>query len=107
MSEIQPVVVQILEKEYRVACPPEERDALLAAARFLNERMLEVRDGGRVVGIDRIAVIAALNITHEFLQLTTDKAHHVPEGGSGVSARIRALQERIEQALHEGRQMEL
>ncbi len=107
MSEIQPVVVQILEKEYRVACPPEERDALLAAAHHLNERMKEVRDGGRIVGIDRIAVIAALNITHEFLQLTTDKAHHGAEGGSNVSARIRALQERIEQALHEGRQMEL
>ena len=57
-----------MEKEYVVACPYEERSALLDAAEFLNGRMREIRDSGKVVGLDRIAVMAALNLAHEFLK---------------------------------------
>ena len=56
------VSVRIMEKEYVVACPYEERSALLDAAEFLNGRMREIRDSGKVVGLDRIAVMVALNI---------------------------------------------
>src|SRR5690606_1166786 len=63
------VSVRILEKEYQVACLPEERSALLDSADYLNARMREIRDTGNVVGLDRVAVMAALNITHELLQL--------------------------------------
>ncbi len=60
--------VKILDKEYRVSCPPEEREALVEAARYLNEKMRDIRAGGKVIGLERIAVMAALNISHELLQ---------------------------------------
>lgn len=97
-----PVVVQILEKEYRVACAEQEREALLASAHYLNGRMKEIRDSGKVVGIERIAVMAALNIAHELLQhraLKEDYTQH-------IGARIRALQDKIDSALAKGKQME-
>ena len=70
MSTTEParVSVRILEKEYFVACPHEERAALLDAAEFLNGRMREIRDSGKVVGLDRIAVMAALNLANELLR---------------------------------------
>lgn len=65
MSE--PVNVRILEREYLVGCPPEERDGLLAAAKLLDARMREIRGSNRMAGIDRIAVLAALNLASELL----------------------------------------
>lgn len=67
MSE--PVEVRLLDREYLVACKPEEREGLLAAAQMLDQRMREIRSGNRMAGIDRIAVLAALNLAHELLQL--------------------------------------
>ncbi|MGY6518345.1 MAG: cell division protein ZapA [Lysobacteraceae bacterium] len=66
MSE--PVNVRILDREYLVGCPPEEREGLLAAARLLDARMREIRGGNRMAGIDRIAVLAALNLAGELLE---------------------------------------
>ncbi len=68
MNESVPVNVQILDKEYMISCPAEEKDGLLQSAKVLNERMREVRDSGKVLGTERIAVMAALNIVHEFLR---------------------------------------
>lgn len=65
------VEVKILDKEYLVACPEEERDALLRAARHLDTKMREIRSSGKVFGTERIAVMAALNITHELLERDT------------------------------------
>lgn len=96
------VTVRILEKEYRVSCPPEEQSALLASANFLNTRMQEIRESGKVVGSDRIAVMAALNLTHELLQNRTQREAL----SHSLTDRIRALQERIERALENGQQME-
>ncbi len=62
------VEVRILEKEFRVACPPGEKESLLQAAEHLNEKMKEIRNSGKIIGSDRIAIMAALNITHEMLQ---------------------------------------
>ena len=62
------IKVYILDKEYLVACPEEERDALTASAKYLNDRMTEIRGSGKVVGIDRIAVMAALNLAHEIVE---------------------------------------
>jgi cell division protein ZapA len=64
----QPVKVNILGREFLVACPEDEKRSLLESASYLNDRMREIRDSGKIVGIDRIAVMAALNITHEMLQ---------------------------------------
>ncbi|MBQ0831783.1 MULTISPECIES: cell division protein ZapA [unclassified Marinobacter] len=62
------VEVKILDKEYLVACPPEEQDALVRAARHLDHKMREIRTSGKVFGTERIAVMAALNMTHELLE---------------------------------------
>jgi cell division protein ZapA len=85
------VSVRILEKEYHITCPIEERSDLLDSAEFLNSKMREIRDTGKVVGLDRIAVIAALNTNLD----------------SDVGGRLRILRERVESALEKGRQLEL
>ena len=97
------VSVRIMEKEYVVACPYEERSALLDAAEFLNTRMREIRDSGKVVGLDRILVMAALNLAHEFLK-GRDRESRVD---NGVGQRVRALRERVESSLGKSQQLEL
>ena len=97
------VSVRIMEKEYVIACPYDDRSALLDAAEFLNAKMREIRDSGRVVGIDRIAVMAALNLAHEYLK-GKDRESRVD---NGVGQRVRALRERVEGALGKGQQLEL
>ena len=67
MSLSQLVTVKILDKEYKVACEKQEQEELLRAARHLDEKMREVRSNGKVLGGERIAVMAALNIAHEYL----------------------------------------
>lgn len=67
MSEPQSVTLYILDKEYRVSCPPQERSNLEQAARHLDQTMRDIRNSGKVVGVERIAVMAALNISHELL----------------------------------------
>ena len=62
------VTVSILDKEYRVACRNGEQAELQASARLLNERMSRIRSSGSVIGLERIAVMAALNIAHELIQ---------------------------------------
>ena len=64
-----PVAVRILDREYLVGCTPEERDGLVSAATLLDSRMRELRSSNRKAGIDRIAVLAALNLAHELQQL--------------------------------------
>ncbi len=64
-----PVSVTVLDKEFRIACPPQERDALIRAARHLDHKMREIRHTGKVIGNDRVAVMAAINLTHELLEL--------------------------------------
>ncbi|HRN60058.1 MAG TPA: cell division protein ZapA [Chiayiivirga sp.] len=66
MSE--PVNVRIADREYMVACEPHEREGLIEAARLLDGRMREIRAANRMAGIDRIAVLAALNLAHELSQ---------------------------------------
>jgi cell division protein ZapA len=97
------VSVRIMEKEYVVACAYEERSALLDAAEFLNARMREIRDTGKVVGLDRIAVMAALNLAHEILK-GKDRESRLD---NGVGQRVRALRERVEGALGKSQQLEL
>ena len=65
----EPVNVRLLDRDYLVACAPDERDGLLAAANVLDARMREIRGDNRMAGIDRIAVLAALNLAHELLQV--------------------------------------
>lgn len=71
MSDKPTVEVAILDKSYLVACPQEERAALQQSARHLDDKMREIRASGKVFGTERIAVMAALNITHELLESST------------------------------------
>ena len=97
------VSVRILEKEYQVACLPEERSELLDSAEYVNGKMREIRDGGNVVGLDRIAVMVALNLAHELLKLRNR--------GDGVdtdsASKVRRMRERVESALSKAQQLDL
>jgi len=68
----QPVSITLLDKEYMVGCSEDEKDDLLASANYLNKKMLEQRDTGKVVGSEKIAVMTALNIASEYLNLSTE-----------------------------------
>ena len=97
------VSIRILEKEYQVACPIEERTDLLDAAEYLNGKMREIRDSGSVLGLDRIAVVAALNLANELLKLKRTGADVDVE----LVDRMRHLRERVESAITRGKQMEI
>lgn len=105
MSEdrVTRVSVRLLDREYQVACPADERSALLDSAEYLDSKMREVRDSGKVVGLDRIAVISALNLANELIALR--RTGSVVD--SDIGAKLRSLRERVETALAKGQQMEL
>ncbi len=65
MSQQDTVSIRILDKEYQVNCPPNERDALVQSASHLDARMRTIRNSGTVIGLERIAVMAALNLTYD------------------------------------------
>ena len=67
-AESMTVTIQILDKDYRIACSAQEQQGLMECARMLDRRMREVRQNGRVIGADRIAVMAALNLLYEVTQ---------------------------------------
>jgi len=67
MSEAKSLQIAIMGRDFRVACPEDEQAGLLEAVDYLNKKMLEIRDGGKVIGLERIAIMAALNIAHEML----------------------------------------
>ena len=86
MSEANTVSVSILGRQYLVACPKEEEARLLAAGAYLDEQMTAIREQGKVVGLERIAVMAALNACHELMQ-------------SSAEERLQAQQETASRAL--------
>ncbi|TZF84440.1 cell division protein ZapA [Cognatilysobacter lacus] len=72
MSASEPVNVRLLDREYTVGCTPEQRDGLVAASKLLDTKMREIRGTNRMAAVDRIAVLAALNIAHELLQVRSE-----------------------------------
>ena len=98
MSDEQavPTTVHIMGSDYQIACPENERQSLLKSAKYLDEKMKEIKESGRVLGIDRIAVMAALNITHELLEDKTQREDYA----KSMNSRIRSLQEKIDTVLH-------
>lgn len=97
------VTIRILEKDYHVACPPDEQADLLASADLLNSKMREIRDSGKVVGLDRVAVMAALNLANEFLKAKGEDE----ELKNIVGLRIRAMRERLDETLGPAKQLTL
>ena len=91
------VTIMILDKEYRIGCPPEEQEALKRTAKYLDERMREIREGRRVIGSERIAVLAALNITHDLLELR-DRRFEVDDE---VGAQLQMMAEQIDKVMED------
>jgi cell division protein ZapA len=103
MNNPLPISVTILDKEYKIACPPGEQAALLESAEYLDRKMREIRDRGSIIGSERIAVIAALNIAHELLhnsQLDSDITE-------SLTPRLKNLESKIAEALQNARQLEI
>lgn len=90
------VSVRILDKEYQVACPTNERTELLDSAEELNSRMRDIQDTGRVVGLDRIAVMAALNMANELLRARARDR----ELDGDLSNRLKNITNRVESVLN-------
>jgi cell division protein ZapA len=97
------VSVRILDKEYQVACPPNERTDLLDSAEILNIKMREIRDSGRIVGLDRIAVMAALNMANDMIQAKA--RDHELDGD--VSIRLKHISDRVDNVLSDTQQLDL
>lgn len=97
MSEqsAEPVTVQILDREYRVMCQPDERRSLMEAALFLDRQMREVRDGGKVMSGEKIAVMCALNLADDLLKVR----QQLLDRSDQVDGRISELAGRLDKAL--------
>ena len=104
MSEMYAhVSVKILEKEYQISCLASERNALLDSAEALNKKMREIRDSGKVVVLDRIAVMAALNMAHDLLQAETkDQAIE-----NSLGKRLKIMADQCDSILGGNKQLEL
>ena len=94
MSDVRAVDVSIMGREFSIACPESEREALLAAVSYLDKKMCDIRDAGKVVGNERIAMMAALNLAHELLSL---KSGGVDVGD--VKRRVTSMQKQIDDVL--------
>ena len=97
------VSVRILDKEYQVACPPSERTNLLDSAEILNAKMREIRDSGRIVGLDRIAVMAALNMANDLIHANARDQ----ELEGGISDRLKIISDRVDHVLSGAQQLDL
>lgn len=106
MSQSATVRVDILGKDYHIACENEERDELVAAARYLDGKMRLIRDNGRVIGAERIAVMAALNIAHELMQAQNRNAAAQPLP-INLTLQVMDMQRKIDRALGKDAQTEL
>ena len=91
----EPVALRLLDREFLIACAPEERDGLLEAATFLDRKMRELRANARTPGFDRLAVLAAISVTHEYLGLR--KQHDGAD--RSVTDGLAALRRKLEAAL--------
>ncbi len=97
MSDTTTVTVKILDRDYEISCPRDRVDDLMRAARSLSARMREIRATGKVVGLDRIAVMAALNFAHECLEVEERLARVVAD----TDDRAGRMAERVTAALAE------
>lgn len=88
--------IKILDKEYRVACPADEQEALLTSASFLNDKLDEIRSKGSIIGTERIAIMAALNLAHELIT-----GQDYQDGYDDLDSRVSKLHSKIDLAIQE------
>ena len=96
MHEIETVSVSILEKEYQVSCKPEEVKALKESASYVDEKMREIKSSGGILGLDRIAVMAALNIANDYIGQTTKTKDVIKHQAN----KIQTLSTKLDQVLN-------
>ena len=96
-AEPRGLQINIMGREFRVACPENEQKGLLDAVDYLNKKMQEVRDNGKVIGLERIAIMTALNIAHEFLSTRVGGGFDIGE----IKRRMAHMETVIDQALSE------
>ena len=104
MSQAHTVTVKILDKDYQVACPEDQESQLVVSSRYLDKQMRSIRDTGKVIGLERIAVMAALNISYELLQASENSgdAEDAPDGDS-----VNRLNRKLDDALYQLKQLEI
>ncbi len=98
-----PVTINILDKEYLISCNEDEREQLHTAVTYLNTKMLDMKNSGRVIGSERIAVMTALNLAHDLLAYKQENDDYT----SSVDTTIQRLQSKIDEALTKGNQLEM
>ncbi len=96
MNKAEPLTIKIMDKEYRIACPEQEKDNLRASADLLNEKLGEIKQQGSVIGTERIAIMAALNMSHEILHSQSLVVEH-----GDLNQRIEELSERISNSMRD------
>lgn len=94
MSTSKPIDVMIMGREFRVSCTDEERQGLMDAVNYLDKKMRDIRDSGKIVGLERIAIMAALNLSHEVLNTKTGDVDI-----GDYKRRINAMQNQIDEAI--------
>ncbi len=97
-NETIPVTIRILEKEYKISCPQGEHESLLVSAKNVNNNMMKVREGGKALSADRVAVMAAINIAHDLV-----KINEKPNLDNSLIARIDEMQKSIDNILNIGK----
>lgn len=100
-GEIKTLDIKILDRELRVACPEEERGELLDAVAYLDRKMREIRDAGKIASVERIAIMAALNIAHELLSVKVGKGVDLAD----FKRRMTSMETAIDAALAEQDQL--
>jgi cell division protein ZapA len=95
MSEQEAISVKILDREYTFSCEPKERRQLQDAAEYLDQQMREVRDAGGLPGLEKVAVMTALNIANDFLQISQSEKRFSVD----VASRVKGLKEKLEQSM--------
>jgi cell division protein ZapA len=96
-SNVKTLEIKILDRELRIACPEDEREELMDAVAYLDKRMREIREVGKIVSVERIALMAALNITHELLTIKVGRGVDLAD----FKRRMSSMQSAIDKALAE------
>jgi cell division protein ZapA len=104
VSQAHTVTVKILDKDYQVACPADKEAELLVSAKYLDKQMRSIRESGKVIGLERIAVMTALNISHELLRAS--EAQEFVELPPSVES-VHRINRKLDDALYKLRQLEI
>ena len=90
------VNISIMGRDFSVACPPDEQEDLLEAARYLDQNMKDIQKSGKIIGAERCAIMAALNITNDLLKL-----QKATTGQDQIKSKLADLQAKIDDALQD------